>query len=211
MTKLITDLYIYYQTSLKFTKNLLIYNHLYNYFDKIPLPSQCGFCKEYIPQHCLLAMLENFKKSADEGSKFGALLTNLSKEFDCINHKHLIAKIFCYGASPSVLNLIQSYLSNRTQIKKINNRFSRQSSIEYGVPQGSVLGSLLFNTDLTDLFYHCKDSNIANYADDTTPYTCGENIRVVISELQALAFRLLKWFETQTHGSQPRKVSNFAK
>ena len=54
---------------------------------------------------------------------------------------------------------------------------------------------MLFNIDLIDLFYECEDSNILNYAGDTTPYACGENIRAVISKLQSLAFRLFKWFE----------------
>ena len=115
-------------------------------------------------------MLENFEKSADDGNEFGALLTDLSKSFDCIDHKLLIAKLFYLGISLSTLNLIYSYLSNRTQRIKINNSFSRRNSIEYGVPQGSALGPLLFNIDLTDLFHECEDSNIANYADDTTPY-----------------------------------------
>ena len=137
-------------------------------------------------------MLKNFKKSADDGNEFGALITDLFKTFDCIDDKLLIAKLFCYGVSPLALNLIHSYLSNRTQRIKINNSFSRRSSIEYGVPQGPVLGPLLFNIDLTDLFYECEDSNIDNYADDTTPYACGENTRIVISELQSLAFRLFK-------------------
>ena len=137
-------------------------------------------------------MLKNFKKSADDGNEFGALITNLFKAFDCIDHKLLIAKLFCYGVSPLALNLIHSHLSNRTQRIKINISFSRRSSIEYGVPQGPVLGPLLFNIDLTDLFYECEDSNIDNYADDTTPYACRENTRVVISELQSLAFRLFK-------------------
>ena len=117
----------------------------------------------------------------------------------------MTANLFCYGVSPSALDLIHSYLSNRTQRIKINNSFSRRSSIKYGVPQGSVLGPLLFNIDLTDLFYECEDSNIANYADSTTPYACGENIRVVISELQSLAFRLFKWFENNHNKANPGK------
>ena len=114
--------------------------------------SQCGFRKVYSSQHCLQAMLEclnNFKKSVEDGNESGALLTDLSKVLNCINHKLLIAKLFC-GVSSTALNLIHSYLTNRTQ--RINNSFSRRSSIEYGVLQGSVLGSL-FDIDLIDLFY----------------------------------------------------------
>ena len=70
--------------------------------------------------------------------------------------------------------------------------------MEYGVPQGSVLGPLLFNIDLTHLSYECEDSTTANYADDTTPYACGENIRVAISELQSLAFNCSNDSKTTT-------------
>ena len=72
----------------------LIYNQLYDYFDKILLPSQCGFRKGYTSQHCRLAMLEKFKKSANDRNEFGALLTDLFKTFDCIDHKLFIAKLF---------------------------------------------------------------------------------------------------------------------
>ena len=81
-------------------------------------------------------MLENFKKSTDNDNEFGALLTDLSKAFDCIDHNFLIAKLFLYSVSPTALNLICSYLTNITQRMKINNSFSRRSNIEYDVPQG---------------------------------------------------------------------------
>ena len=113
----------------------------------------------------------------------GQLLTNLSKAFDCIDHKLLIDKLFWYDVSPTALNLIHSYLTNRTQRIKIDNSYSSRSSIECDVPQESVLGKLLFNIDLIDLFYECVGSNIVNYADDTTLYVCGENIWTVISTL----------------------------
>ena len=109
----------------------LIYNQLYDYFDDILSPSQCGFRKGHSTQHCLLVMLEKFKESVDKGNEFGALLTDLSKAFDCIDHKLLIAKLCWYGVSSSSLNLIVSYFSNRTQRVKIKTSYSDRSNIEY--------------------------------------------------------------------------------
>ena len=118
---------------------------------------------------CLLVILEKCKGSADKGSEFGALLTGLSKAFACIDHKLLIRRLFWYGVSPSSLSLIFSYLSNQTQRVKTKTSYSDRSNIKYGVPQGSILGPLLFNIDLIDPFFECDDSEIASYADSTTP------------------------------------------
>ena len=119
-------------------------------------------------------MIEKFKEAIDRGDKFGALLTDLSKAFDCINHPLPIATIDTYGVLPMSTKIILSYLSNRTQRTKIKNSFSKRSIILHGVPQGSILGPLLFNIDLIiDLFYEFEESDIASYADDTTPYCCG--------------------------------------
>ena len=116
-----------------------------HYFDDILSPSQCGFRKGYSTQHCLLVILEKFKESVDKSNKFGTLLTDLSKVFDCIDHKLLIEELFWYRVSPSSLNLVFSYLSNQTQRVKTKSSYSDKSNIEYGVPQCSILGPLLFN------------------------------------------------------------------
>ena len=126
-------------------------------------------------------MLEKFKEAIDKGNQFGARLTDLSKAFDCTDHKLLIAKLSEYGVSSSAFNVISSYLKHRTQRTKINDCFSTRSNFEYGVPQGLILGPLLFNINMIDLFYGCEENDIANYADDTTPYSCGTDILTVIS------------------------------
>ena len=183
----------------------LIYNQLYEYFDKILSPFQCGFRKGYGTQHCLLIMIEKFKESIDKGDEFGALLTDLSKAFDCIDHSLLIAKLHCYGLSSSSLNLISSYLLQRTQRIKINNSYSEKTLIKYGVPQGSILGPLLFNIGLIDLFFECDDTEIASYADDTTPYSCEKDILSVLRKLTLAANKLFSWFEYNHMKANPGK------
>ena len=78
-------------------------------------------------------------------SYFGALLTDLSKGFDCLPHELLIAKLHAYGFSLAALRLVRSYFSNRKQRTKINESYSSWKEILFGVPQGSILGPLLFN------------------------------------------------------------------
>ena len=154
---------------------------------------QCGFRKGYNTQYCLLAMLEKWKSSVDKGSSFGALLTDLSKAFDCLSHELLIAKLHAYGFSLNALRLVHSYLTNRKQRIKINTKYSSWEEILFRVPQGSILGPLLFNIFLCDLFFIMNETEFASYADDNTPYTSGQNTDNVIRTLEYDSVRLFKW------------------
>ena len=113
-----------------------------NIFEDIFNKQQCGFRKGYNTQQCLLKMLEKWKRSVDQGKVFGALLTDLSKAFDCLDHELLIAKLNAYGFSLPALRLINDYLSNRRQRTRIGNSFSDWFEVILGVPQGSILGPL---------------------------------------------------------------------
>ena len=97
-----------------------IYDQIEKYFDAILSIYQCGFRKGYSAQHCLMSLIEKWKESVDSGGAFGALLTDLSKAFDCLPHDLLIAKLNAYGFDKKALKLIHSYLSSRKQSLKVN-------------------------------------------------------------------------------------------
>ena len=101
-----------------------IFRQLSNYMDQFLSKFQCGFRKGYSTQYCLLSMLEKWKSAVDKGKSFGALLTDLSKAFDCLSHELLLAKLYAYGFTIVALRLIHSYLTNRRQRTKINMSYS---------------------------------------------------------------------------------------
>ena len=140
-----------------------------------------------------MTLIEKWKKSVDNGGAFGALFTDLSKSFGCLSHELLIAKLDAYGFDKNALKLVNSYLSNRKQRVKINNKYSSWSEILFGVPQGSILGPLLFNIFICDMFYFLEDYDIANYADDSTPYNVDKNVESVVNNLEHLSPILFKW------------------
>ena len=140
-------------------------------------------------------MIESMYKALDKGEIAAALLTDLSKAFDCILHDMLIVKMHAYGFNLDSLRLISSYLSNRKQRTKIDSSFSSWVEIISGVPQGSILGPLLFNIDINDIFFFINESNIANYADDNTLYMSSRCCEEIILKLERDANILIKWFQ----------------
>ena len=118
----------------------ILYKQITMFIDPLLSKFQYGFRKVYGAQDCLLAM-----KSAVEKEKiFGAPLTDLLKAFDCISHELIIAKLKAYGFNLAALKFVQGYLSKRQKGTKINQSYSLWEEILSGVPQGSILGPILF-------------------------------------------------------------------
>ena len=125
----------------------------------------------------------------------GALLTHLSKAFDCLNHELLILKLNAYSFTLPAFKCIHNYLSNRKQRIRVNNSYRLWQDILFGVPQGLILDPLLFNIVLTDLFFTLFNTEISYSDDDTEQYAVSDNIDDLITSLEKSSKDLLKWFD----------------
>ena len=137
-------------------------------------------------------MIDKWKKAVDNNKVFLALLTDLSKAPDCICHDLLVAKLYAYGLSLPTLKIIQEYPLNQKQRTKIGSSFSSWENIRSGVPQGSILGPLLLNIYLCELFLEHEDCCFTNYADDTK--LVANNTAEVIENLTIITPKLFTWF-----------------
>ena len=142
-------------------------NQLSAHFETIFCNLLYGFRKRHSTQQALLQLLRLWQKSLDEGEIVGTILMDLSMAFDFLPHDLIIAKCAAYGVDFKSLGLLRNYLSNRYHRVKIGNEFSSWLLLLTGVPQGSILGLLLFNIFINDFFLFLQEASVSNFADDS--------------------------------------------
>ena len=131
----------------------------------------------------MIRLLEEWGENLDKNYVVGGVLIELSKAFDCLPHDLLLAKLAGYGVDESSLCYIYSYLLNRKQCLLINNINSDFLNVISGVPQGSIVGTILFNCFFNDFFYVIEIANAHNFADDNTLTAFPNNIQSLIHPL----------------------------
>ena len=183
----------------------LIYKQLSNYTESFLSSILCGFRKAQNTQHALFKLLHSRQKELDQKGFVGTILMDLSKAYDCIPHDLLIAKLKFYGIDKIGLSLILDYLSRRKQRTKIGSSCNSWYDIIRGVPQGSILGPLLFNIFINDLFFVITLSEVCNFGDGNTLYSSNKELELVFRNLESDLNKVLAWFNINSLKANPGK------
>ena len=139
-------------------------------------------------------MVQHFKNCIDNGQFVGCIGMDFSKAFDCLPHRLTICKLRAYGASRNAFTLLASYLYCRKQRVKISNECSDWGVITKGIPQGSILGSLIFIIFLNDIFYFAKECYMFNYADDKYISVNHKEPKLVRDAPEEESKTMVEWF-----------------
>ena len=159
-------------------------------------PFLAAFRKGFGCQSTLLRLLEDWRKALDNNECVAAILMDLSRAFDCLPHGLLIAKLRAYVLSKEAVGLLlESYLSDRSKQVKLGKCTSPWENLFKRIPQGSILGPLLFNVFLNDIFYFDLKCIIYNCADDNTVANIHKDLDILKLVLENERLNLISWFE----------------
>ena len=186
-----------------------LYDHIVR--NKLLSINQFGFCKGRSCSTQLLVTIHEWMLSLDEKIPIDAVYLDFSKAFDTVPHKRLIHKLNSYGIQNNLLSWINSFLSDRTQYVKINDSKSKKTKVISGVPQGSVLGPILFIYYINDM-PKCTDCNLKMFADDSKASNTIQNFKDSLS-LQSSIYDLNQWSDKwqQKFNSTKCKIMHIGK
>uniref|UniRef100_A0A8C1JD21 Reverse transcriptase domain-containing protein n=1 Tax=Cyprinus carpio TaxID=7962 RepID=A0A8C1JD21_CYPCA len=170
---------------------------------------QFGFRVNYSTETATLHLIEQIKSKVDKGGFVGTIFLDLRKAFDTVNHTVLLSKLSTFQFSSEALAWVSSYLSNREQCVKI--KWGKSCDLHYtmGVPQGSVLGPLLFSLYINDLPQQCEGIQVQMYADDTVIFTYAKTAESAAEKLKAATEKITQWLEQSCLSLNISKTKGF--
>lgn len=173
----------------------LIFRRLTNFLESKNLLTKCQFAfrRGMSTQLALLEQKEFILKNFEENLLTLGVFIDFSKAFDCINHNLLLRKLPQYGIRGVAHDLIKSYLNHRSQYVEINGISSQLKPIKIGVPQGSILGPLLFNIYVNDIVNVDASTKYVIYADDTTLLFSSKNIENLVTTTNSVLAKIYEW------------------
>ena len=174
----------------------MFYARLYDHFvaNNLLAQHQYGFQSGKSAEHALIKFSGDIIDGFDRNEVTVATYMDLSKAFDCVNHDILLAKLEHYGVNSVVRNWINSYLHDRSHLVCWNKQSSPMRRLNIGVPQGSILGPLLFLIYINDIVNSSNRLSFVLFADDTTVYTSGKSLNECIAHMSSELLHISNWF-----------------
>ena len=173
----------------------LVYSRLYSFLElhECIFELQFGFRSKHSTNHALTSLTETIRDALD-GSNFACgIFVDFQKAFDTVNHAILIKKLEHYGVRGRANDWFKSYLSNRSQYVSVNGFHSKSEIMKFGVPQGSVLGPLLFLIYINDLRNAIYHSTVHHFADDTNLLYVNKNLKTIQNKINKDLKSLVTW------------------
>lgn len=175
----------------------IVYNHIIQFLDKhnVLYKNQFGFRQGHSTHHALITLVDTITKSLDNGDTVIGVFLDLKKAFDTVDHKILIRKLYAYGIRGNMIQWIQSYLTNRSQFVCYNGYESDTRDVICGVPQGSILGPLLFLLYINDFARVSDTLFYVLFADDTNVFMAGKYMNKLIESMHNELDKLSTWLK----------------
>ena len=175
----------------------LLKSRLVNFLDenKIIFKNQFGFRSKHSTAHALISLTERIRANIDKGLYSCGVFIDLQKAFDTVDHNILLSKLHHYGVRGLPNQLFRSYLTNRQQFVSISGHNSQKRPVEHGVPQGSVLGPLLFLIYINDLPNAINNSETNLFADDTCLLSSDSDLKHLETKINSDLAALTSWLK----------------
>ena len=175
----------------------IMYNRLIDFLDNFAIlnNSQFGFRKLHSTYMALMTLMNRLTTSLEKNEYVIGIFLDFSKAFDTVDHAILLKKMAHYGVRGNALQWFESYLSNRYQYVTYNGISSSTQAIKCGVPQGSILGPLLFLIYINDLCSVCKHTDPILFADDTNLFSSGKDIQALESNINSELSNISLWLK----------------
>jgi hypothetical protein len=157
--------------------------------------SQFGFRQKRSTQLAVTLFLDNVRAKMDKGLLTGAVFIDLSKAFDTVSHSNLLNKLQGFGVQSVEMEWFTNYLFNRSQVVNYNDSLSEKFQLTSGVPQGSILGPLLFILYINDIDDRLNCANIIKYADDTVLFLAGRDVGEIEKQLTKEMQKVAQWLD----------------